>query len=202
MIVLTDPTSRLPAIRLEARRSIRDLADRPVSIDDLGTLLFAMQGRRRADDKRLTPSAGARYPLTLTVAVRRVATLSAGLYRYDVERHALDAIDNDAMALSKAAAATFEAPWVAEAALALHISAAFEKTTIPYADQPPAGRAERYVWLEAGHVAQNAALTAAALDLATVLVAGFDDAAMGRAFCIPPTEKPVGLMPVGYPKAG
>lgn len=202
MIVLTDPTSRLPAIRLEARHSIRDFADRPLSIDDLGTLLFAMQGRRRVDDKRFTPSAGARYPLTLTIAVRHVTTLPAGLYRYDAENHALDAIDADAMALPRAAAATFEAPWVAEAALALHISAAFEKTTIPYADQPPIGRAERYVWLEAGHVAQNAALTAAALGLATVLVAGFNDAAMGQAFCIPPTDRPVGLMPVGYPKAG
>jgi nitroreductase len=81
----------------------------------------------------------------------------------------------------------------------LHISTVFERTTTPYADQPPVGRAERYVWLEAGHAAQNAALAAAALQLATVFIGGFDDDAMARAVQLSNTERSIGLMPLGFP---
>ncbi len=145
------------------------------------------------------PSAGGRYPLELTLAVRRVESLQPGLYRYAVDRHGLCALEANGNPLPTIAAATFEAPWVANAAAVLHISAVFERTTAPYAAQPPLGRAERYVWIEAGHAAQNAALAAATLQLATVFVGGFDDEAMRRAVQLPTTERSIGLMPVGFP---
>jgi nitroreductase len=111
----------------------------------------------------------------------------------------LTPLDASGDPLDAVAAATFEAPWAAGAAAALLISAIFERTTGPYADQPPPGRAERYVWLEAGHATQNTALAASALKLATVLVGGFDDEAMARAFQSSPAERPIGLMPIGWP---
>jgi SagB-type dehydrogenase family enzyme len=197
MILLPNPM--FPLVRLEARLSAREYSDRGVPLNHLSALLFALQGRRPDDDKRMTPSAGARYPLEIRVAVGRIESLQPGLYRYISAEHGLEPVENKGNPLPVVAAATFEAPWVADAALAIHISAVFERTTAPYADQPPAGRAERYVWLEAGHAAQNAALIAAALELATVFVGGFDDEAMARAFRLSAAERPIGLMPVGFP---
>jgi SagB-type dehydrogenase family enzyme len=199
MIPLPKPDRLIPAIRLDARRSTRDFKDRELALDRVSVLLFAAQGCRHGEDKRVVPSAGARYPLELTLAVRRVEALQPGLYRYSVDRHGLDAVETNGDPLPKIAAATFEAPWVANAAAVLHISAVFERTTAPYADQPPVGRAERYVWLEAGHAAQNAALAAAALQLATVFIGGFDDEAMARAVQSPNTERSIGVMPLGFP---
>jgi SagB-type dehydrogenase family enzyme len=200
MITLPKPDRLMPVIRLDARRSSREFAPRDLTLDHISALLFAAQGRRNGEEKRLIPSAGARYPLEINVAVGRVVTLQSGLYRYIAERHELSPVQVDGDPLAAAAAATFEAPWVADAAAAFLISAMFERTTKPYADQPPLGRAERYVWLEAGHAAQNVALAAAALDLATVFVGGFDDEATAAAFQLPAGERPIGMMPVGFPR--
>jgi SagB-type dehydrogenase family enzyme len=199
MIPLPKPDRLIRAVRLDMRQSARDFMDRELALDHVSVLLFAAQGRRHDEDKRLVPSAGARYPLELTLAVRRVESLQPGLYRYAVDRHGLNALETNENPLPKIAAATFEASWVANAAAVLHISAVFERTTAPYADQPPVGRAERYVWLEAGHAAQNAALAAAALQLATVFIGGFDDDAMARAAQLSNTERSIGLMPLGFP---
>jgi SagB-type dehydrogenase family enzyme len=199
MISLPKPDVLISTVRLDARQSVRDFMDQELTLDHVSVLLFAAQGRRPNQDKRLVPSAGARYPLELTLVVRRVESLQPGLYRYAADRHALDVVEINGNPLLEVAAATFEAPWVANAAAALHISAVFERTTQPYADQPPLGRAERYVWLEAGHAAQNVALAAAALHLATVFIGGFDDEAMARAVESPNTERSVGLMPLGFP---
>jgi SagB-type dehydrogenase family enzyme len=199
MITLPQSDQLMPAVHFAARQSARNFADREVALHHISVLLFAAQGRRRGGEKRLVPSAGSRYPLEITVAVRRVESLRPGLYRYIADRHELMPLDVEGDLLATVAAATFEAPWVADAAAALHISAIFERTIGPYADQPPPGRAERYVWLEAGHAAQNAALAAAALELATVFIGGFNDEAMARAFRLSAAERPIGLMPVGFP---
>jgi SagB-type dehydrogenase family enzyme len=199
MIALPKQDRIMPAIRLDARRSLRDFADRDISLDHLSVVLFAAQGRRLDEGKRLAPSAGARYPLEISVAVRRIKSLQPGLYRYNVDEHALGLVADGENPLAEIAAATFEAPWLAGAAAALLISAVFERTTSPYANQPPPGRAERYVWLEAGHAAQNAALAVAALELATVFIGGFDDDAMARAFRLPADERSIGVMPIGCP---
>ena len=199
MISLPMADMLLGTVRLDRRESGRDFADRELTLVQMGALLFAAQGYRPNQEKRLVPSAGASYPLEVTLAVGRVESLQPGLYRYVAHRHGLEVIEIRGDSLSKIAAATFEAPWVANAAAVLHISAVFARTTEPYADQPPAGRAERYVWLEAGHAAQNAALASAALRLATVFIGGFDDEAMARAVQLPAAERSIGLMPVGFP---
>ena len=131
MIPLPKPDRLIPAIRLDARRSTRDFKDRELALDRVSVLLFAAQGCRHGEDKRVVPSAGARYPLELTLAVRRVEALQPGLYRHSVDRHGLDAVETNGDPLPKIAAATFEAPWVANAAAVLHISAVLSERRLP-----------------------------------------------------------------------
>ena len=61
-------------------------------------------------------------------------------------------------------------------------------------------RATRYMWLEAGHVAQNVLLEAVSLGLAAVPVGAFDDAAVATVLGLPDGEVPLYLIPVGHPR--
>ena len=61
------------------------------------------------------------------------------------------------------------------------------------------GRAGRYVAFEAGAASQNLALQAAALGFGTVVIGAFDDLAVARVLRLAPGERPLALMPVGWP---
>jgi nitroreductase len=71
------------------------------------------------------------------------------------------------------------------------------------ADRPRDGpRAERYVTLEAGHVAQNIALQAVALDLGSVPIGAFDDAGVAEVLQLAQRERVLYILPLGRPAAG
>ncbi|HXF91439.1 MAG TPA: SagB/ThcOx family dehydrogenase, partial [Nitrospiraceae bacterium] len=64
------------------RRSVRQFSDAPLTLDDLGQLLWAVQGVTDQSGLRTAPSAGALYPLEVYVLAGNVQGLSIGLYRY------------------------------------------------------------------------------------------------------------------------
>ncbi len=200
IISLPTHSGTLSAIDLLKRRSGREFTGSSIDLECLGTILYAAQGTVNGGGKRLIPSAGNSYPLRIRVAARNVASLKPGFYLYEPVGHALEFIEENSAPLSEIADAAFDAPWLGQASAVLLIAAEFERTTIPYADQPPKGRADRYVWLEAGHAAQNVALAAAALSLATVFVGGFHDDLMSRAFRLESRERPIGVLPLAYPR--
>ena len=69
-----------------------------------------------------------------------------------------------------------------------------ERTAAEYGERG----AERYVFLDAGHSAQNISLQASALGLASALVGAFSDTAV--ASLLPKAEAlPIYIIPVGYP---
>ena len=59
-------------------------------------------------------------------------------------------------------------------------------------------RAERYVWVEVGHAAQNVYLQAETLGLGTVVVGAFDDKAVIEVLDLPASQAPMVLMPIGH----
>lgn len=193
----------LPAPRLEsdtsieaallARRSIREYAPQPLTLAELGQLLWAAQGITGANDRyRTAPSAGALYPLELYVFVGDVDGLEAGVYHYapashELARHQATA---DRAALTEAA---LDQDWIAEGPVVLVVSAVYHRTTKKYG-----ARGEQYVHMEAGHAAQNVALQAGALELGTVTVGAFDVAAVRRVVGLTDDETPLYLMPVGH----
>src|SRR5262249_34908092 len=96
------------ALVQDARQSLREYSDTPLSARQLGEFLFRVgrvterwesefptaAGRVVMDfASRPYPGAGAMYELDLYVVVQRCLGLSPGLYRYDAERHALAPID-------------------------------------------------------------------------------------------------------------
>jgi SagB-type dehydrogenase family enzyme len=79
---------------------------------------------------------------------------------------------------------------VAEAPATVVIAAYFPRTTRRYGD-----RGVRYVYMEVGFAAQNLHLQAESLNLGTVAIGAFDDAATKRILGI--EHDPLLLMPVG-----
>jgi nitroreductase len=59
--------------------------------------------------------------------------------------------------------------------------------------------AERYVYIEVGHAAENVLLEATALDLGTVPVAAFDDDAFRKVIGAGAAETPLYIISVGRP---
>jgi SagB-type dehydrogenase family enzyme len=117
---------------------------------------------------RTAPSAGALYPLDVYVAVRKVEGVPQGLHHYDPDRHALAELllGDPASHL----AAVLIDPAHVHAAVWVILAASFQRSRVKYGL-----RAFRFVLLEAGHIAQNVLLAAAALNLTALPIGGFFD---------------------------
>ncbi|WP_432349596.1 amino acid adenylation domain-containing protein (plasmid) [Shinella yambaruensis] len=75
-----------------ARRSWRDFIDRPLTTDELSTLLAPLRRHYRdGEERRLYASAGGLYPVETYLAVPPggIEDLAPGGYRYDPQAHAL-----------------------------------------------------------------------------------------------------------------
>lgn len=194
IIPLPDPvkTSRTSVEEaLQMRRSVRSFSSSPITMSELGQLLWAAQGITDPAGYRTAPSAGALYPLELSIAVRRVEDLDMGIYRYRPENHTLLPVaDRDVTDAVYRAALSQSA--VRDAAAVIVISAVPARTTGKYGQ-----RGFRYVYMEAGHTAQNIYLQAVSLDLGTVSVGAFDDGEIARVMLLGEGEIPLYLMPVG-----
>lgn len=179
---------------LAKRRSTREYADEPLTIDQVMQLLWAAQGITNATyGFRTAPSAGGTYPLEIYVVTRPsgVVGLEAGIYRYEPRGHTLIRMVRGDFS-GQLMAAALDQEWVGAAPANLVITAVFERTTSKYGE-----RGVRYVWQETGHAAQNVYLQAVALGLGSVVVGGFHDAEVQRILELSDLEKPAYVIPVG-----
>ncbi len=172
---------------LAERRSIREYADVPLRLDEIGRLLWAGQGVTDDEGHRTAPSAGARYPLELYVVT------PGDLMHYLPDGHRVEQ-RADTTTLDALADVAFGQAFVGAAPTVLVIAADPSRTEAEYG-----AVAEDLVNREAGHAAQNILLQATALDLAAVPVGGFDPSAAARLLALPPGETVLYLIPVGRP---
>ncbi len=178
---------------VEQRRSVRGFRDQALAEDELGQLLWAAQGVTGGDAGRAVPSAGALYPLELSIVLARGESLAAGVYRYLPERHELVPVA-PGYRREKLVDAVRGQDWIATAPAVICIAAIFERTTVKYGD-----RGRGYVYMEAGHAAESLMLQAVALGLATTMVGAFSDGAVSELFHLGAGERPLCLIPVGRP---
>ena len=182
---------------LQARRSLRAYDGQPIPAAAVGQLLWASTGATRqagATMLRTAPSAGALYPIETYLAVHSVEDVSPGLYHYAMREHALEQLAAGDYRAAVAAAA-LDQEMAAQANLVLIWSAIFARTTIKYSQ-----RGYRYVYLDAGHVAQNAALAAVALGLGSCQIAAlYDDEANALLGLDGQSESVIYMTAVGRP---
>ena len=121
---------------------------------------------------RTAPSAGALYPIETYLALHRVEGFDPGIYHLDVASHALEQLlVGDYRAMTAKAALDQRIAYAAD--LVLLWTAVFQRSKWKYGQ-----RAYRYIYLDAGHIAQNVALGAAGLGLGSCQIAAlYDDEA-------------------------
>ena len=174
------------------RISRRNFQDQGLNLVQAGQLLWSAGGLGATGDagvSRAAPSAGATYPLELFLAAGKVDGLDPGLYHYDHRAHALAMLQRGDLR-AELARACLGQEVVAQAPLSIVLVAHYERTTRRYGE-----RGYRYVCMEVGCILQNIYLQAEALQLATVAVGAFDDAAVKEILAV--EGAPLLFMPVG-----
>jgi SagB-type dehydrogenase family enzyme len=160
---------------IRKRQSIRNFSNQPLSKTDLSRLLWATQGiTRKASgfEFRTAPSAGALYPVETYVIIHSVESIPSGVYHYSVRDHELDHIKKGDFR-KEIARAALDQDIAYTANLVFVWTAIFERSKWKYKQ-----RAYRYVYLDAGHIAQNLALAAVGLNLGCCQIAAlYDDEA-------------------------
>jgi len=171
---------------IAVRRSRRHFQPKPLTLEQIGQLAWAAQGQETGGRYHTTPSAGATYPLELFIIT------DEGMFRYLPAKHSLEKlIDQDLRAAL--ASAAWGQDFIQAAPLTLVFAAQFSRTTGRYGK-----RGVRYVYMEAGHAAQNVHLQAEALGLGSVAVGAFDDAAVSMVLSLPDYLEPLYMVAVGY----
>ncbi len=185
---------------LNARRSLRAFDSTPLDPGHISQLLWASQGitgRIPGFVLRASPSAGALYPVETYLSVQAVEGLGAGLYHYHVPDHSLELLAPGDFrdAVSKAA---LNQDFTREANVVFIWTAVFQRSAWKYGE-----RAYRYVYLDAGHLAQNLALATVALGLGSCQIAAlFDDEVNSLLGTDGVEESVIYMTAVGRPRAG
>ncbi len=160
---------------IRSRESVRRYANKEMSQEQLSYLLWASTGISRAKGRRqfrTAPSAGALYPIETYLCVNNVEGIGEGLYHYAIEDHGLEALKDGPFSVELANAALGQKMCV-EAAVVFVWTAIFQRMKWKYGQ-----RAYRYVYLDAGHIAENLALAAVSLGLGSCQIGAiFDDEA-------------------------
>jgi SagB-type dehydrogenase family enzyme len=176
---------------LMRRRSVRSYTGEPLALTEVSQLLWAAQGITDEAGLRTAPSAGGLYPLEVYLVSVDVANLDPGIYHYNPEAHELEQLVQGDMR-DELADASLSQSCVREGAASLIITAVYERTTGKYGE-----RGIRYVYIEAGHAAQNVCLQATAMGLGLVTVGAFDDEQITGLLGLPADESPLYVIPFG-----
>ena len=156
---------------IAGRRSARAFSGEAVSRRELSRLLHYSYGVTQPErGHRAVASASALYPLELYAVVWNVEGLEPGVYHYDPPAHRLDVVARGDALPRLSRCLWLDGVEARGAALALVITAFFVRSTVKYRE-----RGYRMILMEAGEVAQNLGLLAAAMGLASCALSGFLD---------------------------
>jgi len=131
------------------RQSARTFADRPLSREEVSRLLWATTGANREDGRRTIPSAQAKYPVDVLVA------LPEGVYRYEPKEHRLARV----IAEDIRAKIPSQDPFKKAAMIVLYVINKDKTSRIEWGD------------VEIGFMGQNHYLEAAALGMGSRIIA-------------------------------
>jgi SagB-type dehydrogenase family enzyme len=157
---------------LKRRKSTRSFSTKPLNKIDLAFLLWASTGIQRTQhdyEFRTAPSAGALYPIETYIASNNVEEIEKGIYHYNIKNHLLEEINLGDFGDNISHAALNQKMCKTSAAVFIW-TAIFERSKWKYSQ-----RAYRYIYLDAGHIAQNLALAATSISCGSCQVGAFFD---------------------------
>jgi SagB-type dehydrogenase family enzyme len=164
------PPKTKSAVSLEEaiakRHSIRSFSNKDLTEEQISQLLWAAQGITSGESShafRAAPSAGALYPIDVYLVGKN------GLFRYLPQGHKIELLNEKDLRKNLSSAALGQLS-VNDAAVDLVICGIPSRITGKYGE-----RGIKYMYMEAGHIAQNIHLEATALGLGSVPVGAFND---------------------------
>ncbi len=183
---------------IQARRSVREFQELPLTLPELSQLLWAAQGI--TDPKtghRSAPSAVASYPLKLYLAVKEngVSGLAGGVYLYLPKNHSLEVVKQGNLYPELVKGMPFFNKWISQTDVVFVFtgSATFMTGMIKETGW-------LYVDLEGGMAAENLMLMSVSLGLGSTAVGGFTDKKVSELMGIDKDAKTLLLVPVGKRK--
>ncbi|OGO02114.1 MAG: hypothetical protein A2Y59_04695 [Chloroflexi bacterium RBG_13_52_14] len=157
------------------RRSHRDFSGQAMPLAELSHLLLYSSGiTDKRHGFRAAPSAGATYPIEVYAFANNVEALPKGVYHYLIPSHELELMHEGDLSHDLSNAALGE-KMVRHANVVLALSAVLQRTQRRYKE-----RAQRYIFFEAGHIAQNAYLVATSMGLGACAIGAFFDDEVNR----------------------
>ncbi len=178
---------------INRRRSIRNFKSKPMARNDLSQLLWSTQGITHEAvgfEFRAAPSAGALYPVETYLAAHNIEEIEPGIYHYGVRNHELEQLEKGDFRESVARAA-LDQDMAFSANVVFIWTAVFQRSKWKYNQ-----RAYRYVYLDAGHIAQNLALAAVSLNFGTCQIGALYDEEVNALLGIDGEEESVVYMTV------
>jgi SagB-type dehydrogenase family enzyme len=181
-------TGQMPLEKTIARRrSEREFSQRSLTRGQIAQLCWAGQGITAPQEQlRSAPSAGALYPIELYVATGA----NVGHFQPNnmvIKQHVIGDIRPQLRQLA------VNQEMITQAPVTFVIAAAVARTACKYGN-----RAERYCFMEAGHVAQNMLLQATALNLGAVPIGAFEDRRVAALLELPKGQRVLYLISVGH----
>ncbi len=168
-----DREGGMPLYRtLQLRRSERSYRQDSLPEEILSQVLWAAQGLTLATEYhqfRTAPSAGGLFPIETYCVINNVKGFKPGVYHYQVPYHALLLVREGSFGPALARAALGQ-NMLQYCAFNLVWTAVIERSKWKYEQ-----RAYRYIYLDAGHIAQNAALAAVSCNAGSCQVGAFFD---------------------------
>ncbi len=186
---------------LAGRRSERSYKNKSLTMEEVSQVLWAAYGITDPQPdgpsfmrggQRTSPSAGALYPLEIYLVASKVEGLQPGIYKYDSRNHKLEK-QQEGNFNRQLSNASLHQSSIEQAAANLVYSAVFSRTTQKYGSRGE----ERYVYMEAGHSAENVCLQAYALKIGVCTVGAFNDSAVKKVIGMPDEEEPLYVLPMG-----
>ncbi|MEN6411678.1 MAG: SagB/ThcOx family dehydrogenase [Veillonellales bacterium] len=159
---------------IELRTSVRQYANKSLSLAELAYLLWCTQGVKGVIPGKATfrtvPSAGARHAFETYLLINHVEDLTPGLYRFLAVEHKLQAVDLQPGISGEITAAGLHQQFIRSSAVTFIWTAVPARMNWKYGE-----RGYRYLHLDAGHVCQNLYLTAETIGCGTCAIGAFDD---------------------------
>ena len=181
---------------LKKRRSSRKYSAKPLTLQQISQMLWAVQGiTEHTHELRTTPSAGALYPIDTYLVVNNVEEMEPGIYHYAVKTHELEVLEKGDKRdpICKSA---LDQGMANNAPVVFVWSAVFGRSVWKYKE-----RGYRYVYMDAGHVGQSMVTAAAAMRLASCLIGALYDDEANELLGLDGEEESVLYMcSVGHPK--
>ncbi|MFO7886548.1 MAG: SagB/ThcOx family dehydrogenase [Desulfobacteraceae bacterium] len=179
------------------RRSARRFKADPLTLEELGFLLWATQGISDPSGEnpsyRTVPSAGARHSFETYVFIMNITDLRPGLYRFLPVNHALVFISEIPAIRDELTMGCFGQRYAGSGAVT------FVWTTIPYRMEWRYGLcAHRVILMDAGHLCQNLYLACSAVNAGTCAIGAYDQEKMDTLIGVDGKEEfTIYLAPVG-----